>query len=350
MIPKEKLLIIIIIVIVAVLAGLVYWVWVRNIPPVPAPANLPENADQPREASSEITPGATEAPPADSSSVTTYNTPHFDAPLAYRNPYRAGGTNLVCDNGIWRVRATSGGILWFDFYHAREKRWYLNKNDLDFITVNKAGEMSNSELDAVPIKTELVASNSDSLQMNYEYDFTNGVKIRVELTLNKGDPLLHFKFYSQSGTAKIQTFIATLTDGQSEAVQELSFDQTVVRASSYQSPLPGKSLELQKMEYYPDLTNLEFHFHGPTSEKKDPNNPWWMGRYLGLQQYLKIDRPLRQIFGDRLGVEIRDVPWQPDWKLPAIRPWIEGIWLERNDKFIEGDSLTYGITNYGDYQ
>lgn len=350
MMARSKLLITIIIVIVAALAGMVYWVWSRNIQPVPAPASLSENEEQPPEASPEITPGTSVAPPADSSAVTTYDTPHFDAPQAYRNPYEAGAANLVCDNGIWRVRATSGGIMWFDFYHAREKKWYLNKNDLDFITVNKAGKMSNSELDAVPIKTELVSSNSDSLKINYEYDFTNGVEIRVELTLNTSDPLLHFKFYSQPGTAKIQTFIATLTDGQSEAVQELSFDQTVLRAASYSSPLPGKALELQKMEYYPDLANLEFHFHGPTSTAKDPNNPWWMGRYLSLRQYLKIDRPLRKIFGDRLGVEIRDVPWQPDWKLPAVRPWIEGIWLERHDKFIEGDSLTYGIMNYGDYQ
>lgn len=348
MMAKSKLLIIIII--VAVLAGAVYWVCVRNSPPSPAPSGVPINEEPSPAASPETPPGTSVAPPADSSAVTTYNTPHFDAPQAYRNPYEAGAANLVCDNGIWRVRATSGGIMWFDFYHAREKKWYLNKNDLDFITVNKAGQMSNSELDAVPIKTELVSSNPDSLQMNYEYDYANGVKIRVELTLNKDDPLLHFQFYSQPGTAKIQTFIATLTDGQSEAVQELSFDQTVVRAPSYQSPLPGKSLELQKMEYYTDPANLEFNFHGPTSEKKDPNNPWWMGRYLGLRQYLKIDRPLRQIFGDRLGVEIRDVPWQPNWKLPAVRPWIEGIWLERHDKFIEGDSLTYGITNYGDYQ
>lgn len=378
-------IIIVISIVVAVAGGVGIWIYYRSQPVeetavssgaeeiieiVGYPDNLPvatdntanesppteTSTDEPAEPSSETSTEpppatATETPPdSTDDTATDYNTPHFDAPGCRANASRGNVGKLDCDNGIWRVRGTSGGIMWFDFYHTREQKWYLNKNAIDFIATTADGVMGNSELDQVDIQTSLASQTEDSVQVNHLYVFKNNAKVRVEVTINKDDPLLHLRFYTEPDSAKITYFSWTVTNGMSEAVDTLAFDGKSFSASDYQMPLEGKSLELQHLEFFSDVKDLQFYFNGTEGAEKDPNNPWWMGRYLGLKQYIKAEKPLRKLFGDRVSFEVRDVPWQATWKIPEKRPWFEGIWLERRGKLLEGDGIDYGITNYPDYQ
>ena len=54
---------------------------------------------------------------------------------------------IACDNGILRVRLTKLGIIWFDVYHPHDKRWYVNKNNLNLMTLVPGSGWQNTELD-----------------------------------------------------------------------------------------------------------------------------------------------------------------------------------------------------------
>ena len=55
----------------------------------------------------------------------------YAVPKCVKN-FRGTGENMIaCDNGILRVRTTPVGIAWLDFFHPGEKRWYVNKNNLN---------------------------------------------------------------------------------------------------------------------------------------------------------------------------------------------------------------------------
>jgi hypothetical protein len=97
------------------------------------------------------------------------------------------------------------------------------------------------------------------------------------------------------------------------------------------------------MQRFRNLKDLVFKFSGDETQGADPNNPFWMGRVLGLKQEVTWGKPMRE--KDDFAFEARDQPWQPDWKVPRTIPWFEGLHFVRKP-FLEGDVLTYRIANY----
>ncbi len=255
---------------------------------------------------------------------------------------------FFCDNNIWRVRPTKQGIVWFDFFNAKENKWYLNKNNLNLVVrVKDSDEWVNSELSKTQPSVEIVEKNDDRIVLKYSYDFPNGARVFLLVTLKKNVPKIFFKAFKNNGSKKITGFQWHVTFGQAEAVDQLHFDGHHVFASKLLKPFPGGRFELQHLEYFSDLDSQEFFFNGKETSVRDKNNPWWMGRVLGLKQFVEWKTRMRP--QDVFVFEARDVPWQPSWKIPLVTPWIEGLWFIRNDSFVEGDELVYGITNLNDY-
>ena len=114
-------------------------------------------------------------------------------------------------------------------------------------------------------------------------------------------------------------------------------------AAKLPQAFPGGRLEVQHMEWFRDLQQLDFRFGGEETRSPDPDNPAWMSRVLGLRQHVTWSMPMRP--QDRFAFEARDQPWQPGWGVPQTTPWIEGLWMVRQGKFPEGDVLNYGIDN-----
>ena len=250
---------------------------------------------------------------------------------------------IACDNGILRIRPTELGIIWFDVYHPRDKRWYLNKNNLNLMTLVPGSGWQNTELDHVQPKVEVVSSDDDQLVLRYHFEFPHGAKIYTDVFLERGQPSVRFVLHRTPGSSEITGFQWHVTFGQAEAVSTLRFDNQKITVEQLPRPFPGGREEVQHVRWFRDLKGLDFSFSGEETSAPDPSNPKWMTRVLGLKQHVTWGKPMRA--QDRFAFEARDQPWQPDWGVPKARPWIEGLWFVRNGEFPEGDELTFGIDN-----
>lgn len=250
---------------------------------------------------------------------------------------------IACDNGILRVRPTKLGIIWFDVYHPREGRWYVNKNNLNLVTLVPGSGWQNTELERVQPSVEVVSSDDDQLVLRYHFEFPHGAKIYTEVFLERGQSSVRFVLHQTPGSSKIAGFQWHVTFGQAEAVSTLRFDNQEISVKQLPLPFSGGREEVQFVRWFRDLKGLNFLFSGEETSAPDPSNPEWMTRVLGLKQHVTWGRPMRT--QDRFAFEARDQPWQPDWDVPKARPWIEGLWFVRIGEFPEGDELTYGIDN-----
>ena len=279
-------------------------------------------------------------------SMPTPQVPNADGsrktPASYPSPYPLRDPGTWVDNGMLRVRATSHGIAWFDVFHPHERRWYLSKNNLNFIT-RAGGKWQNSEIEELLPEVEVIAESDAELTVRYRYAFPNGAKIYADLVMRRGEPEVRYTVNEDAGSAKIDGFQWHVTFGQAEAVASLDWAQGRVVASELPKPFPGGRRELQYMQWFDNIAPLDFSFRGIETEAADPANPWWMSRVLGLEQHVSWAAPLGP--GDRFAFEARDQPWQPDWDVPATRPWIEGLWLVRPGGLVAGDELVYRIEN-----
>lgn len=254
---------------------------------------------------------------------------------------------ISCHNGILRIRPTKIGIIWFDFYHPGEGRWYVNKNNLNLMTLVPGSPWQNTELDHVQPTVEVISESAEELVMRYHFSFPNGARIYTDLSLQRGSASVTFELHQEADSANITGYQWHVTFGQAEAVDRLHFDGNSIFAKDLSLPLPGGRVEVQHHKFIRDLKDLEFRFSGKATRQADANNPGWMTRVLGLQQRVTWGSPMRA--QDHFAYEARDVPWQPDWKVPQTVPWIEGLWFIRNGTLIEGDRLTYSIDNLADY-
>jgi hypothetical protein len=264
-------------------------------------------------------------------------------PASYPSPYPLRDPGIWVDNGMLRVRATRHGISWFDVFHPEEGQWYLAKNNLNFVT-RVDGKWENSEIERLLPDVEVARESATEITLRYRYAFPNGAKIYADLVLREGEPAVRYTVHEDTGSAEIEGFQWHITFGQAEAVDSLDWQGRKVVASALPEPFPGGSLELQYMEWLDDIEVLDFTFRGLETEAPDPANPWWMSRVLGLEQRVTWSKPLGP--GDRFAFEARDRPWQPDWEVPATRPWIEGLGLVRPAGLVEGDELVYRIENF----
>lgn len=251
-----------------------------------------------------------------------------------------------CENGIWRVRTTKQGIMWFDFYHAKERCWYINRNNLN-IVVRVAGQdgWMNSELERVQPTASLLKGGEEA-RVLYRYGFPSGAVVHLVMRMRRSDPYLRFEAGKADGSVRLSGFQWHITFGQAEAVSRLRFDGHDISADGMRVPLRGGRLELQDVRYFRDLRDLSFHFAGKETVARDPKNPAWMGRVLGLQQHAIWTGAMAP--GDHFAFEARDQPWQPGWEVPEKVPWIEGLWFIREGEF-RSDGLTYGISNLDAY-
>ena len=255
-------------------------------------------------------------------------------PIVY---YDAREQTVFCENGIIRVRPSHYGIIWFDYYHPKEKKWYYNKNNLNLMTL-VGRKWNNTEGDVIIPRVEILFEGGNELRLRYHYTFPNGAKLYMDLSMRKGKAEVAFSVHAKPDSKTIAGFQWHITNGQSEAVAQLEFDKNKLLAKDFPLPLPGTRLKVQKMQRYRNLKKLVFKFSGKETRKPDPNNPFWMGRVLGLKQEVTWGKPMRD--KDNFAFEARDQPWQPDWKVPKTIPWFEGLHFVRKP-FLEGDSLTY---------
>ena len=260
-------------------------------------------------------------------------------PVVY---YDTREQTVFCGNGLMRVRPSHYGIIWFDYHHPGEKKWYVNKNNLNLMTL-AGGKWNNTEGDVIIPRVEILSEGGTELQLRYHYAFPNGARMHMDLSLKKGKAEAAFSVHSKSDSKPIAGFQWHITNGQSEAVAQLEFDKTKLLAKDFKLPLPGKRLKVQKMQRFRNIKELVFKFSGKATSRPDPNNPFWMGRVLGLKQEVIWGKPMRD--KDDFAYEARDQPWQPDWKVPKTIPWFEGLHFVRKP-FLEGDSLTYRMNNY----
>lgn len=269
---------------------------------------------------------------------------HYN-PRTYHDKY---DDTTSCENGIWRIRPTKIGIIWFDFYHAEERKWYVNKNNLNLMTIVEGStEWQNTELNHVQPSVEIISEGGVELHLRYHFDFPNKAKIYTDMFMQKGSPDLRFEVHQKTDSKKIIGFQWHVTFGQAEAVSQLHFGRESIYADKLPQSFPGSRLEVQLVRWYRNQRKLDFKFSGRETTKPDPSNPSWMTRVLGLEQHVTWGKPMRP--QDHFAFEARDQPWQPDWKVPQTTPWIEGLWFIRNGPFLDGDQLTYGITNLKDY-
>ena len=254
--------------------------------------------------------------------------------------------SIHCDNGILRIRPMENGITWFDVYHPQEKKWYVNKNNLNLLVHIPNFGWKNTELDRVPASVTVIKESQDELMLKCHFDFPHGAKFFTYVTLKRGSPSVRFEVHNVSTSVKITGFQWHITDGQSEAVKRLAFDGHTIEADKLPKPFPGRRLAVQHVEWFKNIRDLNFYFGGDETTAPDPKNPKWMGRVLGLKQHAIWGTPMRSV--DAFAFEARDQPWQPDWGIPDARPWIEGLWFVRNGGVLEGDSLTFQIDNLVD--
>jgi len=242
-----------------------------------------------------------------------------------------------------RVRATRHGISWFDVFHPGEGQWYLAKNNLNLVT-QVDGKWENSEIEQILPVVRVVAESPGQLTLRYHYAFPNGARIYTDMTMRRGEPSIRYRLHQDEGSASIDGFQWHLSFGQAEAVSSLNWQGRRVVASELPRPFPGGSREVQYMEWFDSIDELDFHFRGEETQGPDSSNPWWMSRVLGLEQRATWTKALRP--GDRFAFEARDRPWQSNWDIPSTRPWIEGLWLIRQGGLLEGDELIYRIENF----
>jgi len=251
---------------------------------------------------------------------------------------------VICENGMLRVRPSHYGIIWFDFYHPAEKRWYIQKNNMNLMTM--AGrKWNNTEGHVVIPSVEVLSEGGEELKVRYHFTFPNGSKCYTDLSMRKGEAEATFSVHAEADSKEIGGYQWHITNGQSEAVARLEFDKEKILAKDLPLPFPGTRLKVQKVQRYRNLKELVFTFSGDETARPDPKNPFWMGRVLGLKQQVTWGKPMRG--KDSFGFEARDQPWQPTWRVPKTIPWFEGLWFIRHP-FLEGDSLTYRIDNYKD--
>jgi len=262
-------------------------------------------------------------------------------PVAYTS---AQDQTVFCENGILRVRPSHYGIIWFDFYHPTEKKWYYQKNNMNLMTM-VGRKWNNTEGDKIIPRVEVLSDGGEELELRYRFSFPNGSECYADLSMRKGKAEVTFTVHAKPGSKKIDGFQWHITNGQSEAVARLEFDKDNILARDLPRPFPGARLKVQKVGRYRNLKDLVFRFSGDETSRPDPNNPFWMGRVLGLKQEAVWGKPMRG--KDSFCFEARDQPWQPDWRVPGTIPWFEGLWFIRHP-FLEGDSLTYRIGNYQD--
>ena len=88
-------------------------------------------------------------------SMPTPQVPNADGsramPGSYPSPYPLRDPGTWVDNGMLRVRATRDGIAWFDVFHPGERRWYLAKNNLNFVT-RANGKWENTEIERLLVE------------------------------------------------------------------------------------------------------------------------------------------------------------------------------------------------------
>lgn len=256
---------------------------------------------------------------------------------------------MSCENGIWRIRPTKIGIIWFDFHEMNEDKWYVNKNNINLcVKVKGSDEWQDTELNRVQPLVEVISEGSEELRLKCHFVFPNGAKIYMNVTMEKGSPYIKFRVGKEIGSKVIKGFQWHITFGQAEAVSRLSFNKNKynIFAEKLQTPFSGGRLKVQHVEWYSNLKDQNFYFSGKETQQPDPNNPW-MTRVLGLKQHVYWKTKMRP--QDKFAFEARDQPWQPGWKVPKATPWIEGLWLVRNSALVDGDELIYGITNVKDY-
>jgi hypothetical protein len=250
---------------------------------------------------------------------------------------------ISCDNGILRIRPTKAGIIWFDFFHAIEEKWYLNKNNLNLVIKTKESEWLNSELSKVQPKVTILSEGTKELKLRYDFVFSNKAEIYLIITMKKGEPEIHFKAFQKPNSIELTGFQWHITFGHAEAVSRLHFDSHNIFVNQLPQPFPGGKFEVQYVEFFNNLNSQKFVFMGQETFERDENNPEWMDRVLGLRQEVEWLKPMRS--QDVFAFEARDVPWQRIWKIPKTTPWIEGLWFIRNESFFEGDELIYRIDN-----
>jgi len=262
------------------------------------------------------------------------------APAAYESPYRFKSPGTWIDNGMLRVRADDNGIMWFDVFHPEDRKWYVNKNNLN-LSVIVDGKQENTELARVQPEIEVREQTDASLQARYRYAFENGARVSLDMFIEKGNPELRFVAHQSEGSKKIDAFMWHITFGQAEAVQKLRWRGKEVDAAKLDRPFPGGRLKVQHVSWFDDVPSLDFRFWGDETAEPDPNNPRWMSRVLGLRQRAIWTEPLRR--EDKFAFEARDQPWQKSWGMPEVTPWIEGLWVVRKGDFLEGDTLIFRI-------
>ncbi|MBN2127560.1 MAG: hypothetical protein JW703_04185, partial [Candidatus Diapherotrites archaeon] len=278
---------------------------------------------------------------SDLNNNTDFNNSDLNSFSYFYNPkcyYDEFDETISCDNSIFRIRPTKTGIIWFDFFNAKEQKWYVNKNNLNLVVrVKDSEEWQNTELNQVQPKVEIISEGSEELNLKYSFVFPNKAKIFLNVTLKKAEPYIYFEVHKEKDSVEITGFQWHITFGQAEAVSRLHFDSFNIFAKNLSQPFPGKSLEVQHVEFFNNLNEQEFIFMGNETNERDENNPQWMTRVLGLKQHVSWTKKMRS--NDVFAFEARTVPWQASWKIPETTPWIEGLWFIRNDSFLEGDSL-----------
>ena len=275
----------------------------------------------------------------------TMNPPSIDWPAPTCYPDR--DDTVSCNNGILQIRPSRFGIIWFDFYHRGEDKWYIGKNNLNLMTLVPGTEWQNTELNRVVPSAEPISQTVDTVVMRYRFAFPNGARIYADMSLKRGAPEVTFDVYKASNSPDITGFQFHVTFGQAEAVDSLSFGDRTINTSDFNLPLPGGREEVQHHEFIRNVNGPEYRISGQATNEPDPNNPSWMSRVLGLKQRVTWAKPMRP--QDHFAYEIRDVPWQPGWGVPKTRPWVEGLWFIRNGEWVDGDRITYTIDNLEDY-
>lgn len=274
-------------------------------------------------------------------------TPNTDPPppACFRNA--AEGT-IACDNGILRVRTTPVGITWFDFFHPGERKWYVNKNNLNHRILVEGSGWQGTELDEVTQAAEVISQTPDQIVARMHFAFPHGARTYLDMTMQRESPFVRFEMHEDEDSAEIAGVFWVSTFGQGEAVSDLRFDGITIMVEDLPLPLPGGPLQAQHVQWFSGMEDLNFTFSGEETAAPDPANPPWMSRVLGLKQHIFWGVPMRD--QDKFAFEARDKPWQQTWEVPETVPWIEGLWFVREGSLVEGDWLTYGIDNFEDYR
>ena len=110
-------------------------------------------------------------------------------PASYPSPYPVRDPGTWIDNGMLRVRATRHGITWFDVFHPGERRWYLAKNNLNFVT-QVDGKWENTEIERLLPTVEVIRQNPQEIVTRSHYDFPNGARIYSDMAMLEGEPAI----------------------------------------------------------------------------------------------------------------------------------------------------------------